>query len=228
MAFKMVVFDWDGTLLDSTGMITKGIRHACLVAGLEDPGQQAASYVIGMGLAQALRHAAPKATEHQLTVLIDAYKSFYLSQDQDLALFSGVVPLLKALNEMGVICTVATGKSRPGLNRAMENTGTARYFMGSRCADECHSKPHPQMLLELIDEFCVDPEHVLMIGDTTHDLNMAHAAGVQALAVQTGAHSAEMLSAVPHLQAFESINEAAPWLIRTISGGFDGTRNQGL
>jgi phosphoglycolate phosphatase len=225
MTFKMVVFDWDGTLLDSTGIIAKGIRHACQVAGLEDPGQQVASYVIGMGLVQALHHAAPQATEQQLSVLIEAYKSFYLSQDQDLALFSGVIPLLKTLNKIGVICTVATGKSRPGLNRAMENTGTAQYFMGSRCADECHSKPHPQMILELIDEFCVSPEQVLMIGDTTHDLNMAHAAGVQALAVQSGAHSPDMLKTAPHLQAFLSINEAASWLIHTISGGADARSN---
>lgn len=224
MTFKMVVFDWDGTLLDSTGMIANGIRYACAKAGLQDPGQHVASYVIGMGLVDALRHAAPLATERQLAVLIDEYKSFYLSQDQDLALFSGVIPLLQKLNEVGVICTVATGKSRQGLNRAMEHTATAKYFMGSRCADECHSKPHPQMLLELMDEFCVDPEHVLMIGDTTHDLNMARAAGVQALAVQTGAHSPEMLNGVPHLQAFLSINEVAPWLVQEILEGNNDSR----
>lgn len=89
--------------------------------------------------------------------------------------------------------------------------------MGSRCADECHSKPHPQMLLELMEEFDTPAEHVVMIGDTTHDLNMAQAAGVHALSVQKGAHPIRLLNQVPHLKSFPSINELAPWLIQTIS-----------
>lgn len=217
MTYKMVVFDWDGTILDSTGAITRAIQGACVDAGLPDPGAEIASYVIGLGLSDALRHAAPGASEHQIAMLVDSYRRHYLSNDHELELFTGAIPLLKQLNEMGVICTVATGKSRQGLNRAMSHSDTGRYFMGSRCADECHSKPHPQMILELMEEFDTDPADVVMIGDTTHDLNMANAAGVHALSVQTGAHPPKLLNQVPHLQSFHSINELAPWLVKTIS-----------
>lgn len=217
MTYKMVVFDWDGTILDSTGAITRSIQRACVDAGLPDPGEEIASYVIGLGLSDALRHAAPGASDAQIALLVESYRKHYLSSDHELELFSGAVPLLKTLNEMGVICTVATGKSRQGLNRAMSHSGTGPYFMSSRCADECHSKPHPQMILELMEEFDTAPEHVVMIGDTTHDLNMAKAAGVDALSVQTGAHPPRLLDQVPHLKSFYSINELAPWLIQTIS-----------
>jgi phosphoglycolate phosphatase len=217
MTYKMVIFDWDGTILDSTGAITRSIQKACLDAGFVDPGEQIASYVIGLGLKDALRQVAPNASETQVNLLIESYKKNYLSKDHQLELFVGAIPLFKKLNEMGVVCTVATGKSRQGLNRAMSHTNTAQYFMGSRCADECHSKPHPQMIFELIDEFNVLPSDVVMIGDTTHDLYMAQAACVDALSVQTGAHSPTMLNQVPHLNSFHSINELAPWLIQTIS-----------
>lgn len=216
MTYKMVVFDWDGTILDSTGAIARSIRGACIEAGLPDPGEEIASYVIGLGLDEALRHAAPGANHSQIEMLIASYRKHYLSKDHELELFEGAVPLLKTLNEMGVICTVATGKSRHGLNRAMVHSDTKKFFMGSRCADECHSKPHPQMILELMEEFAINPANVVMIGDTTHDLNMAQAAGVHALSVQTGAHSPKLLSQVPHVQSFHSINELAPWLIQTI------------
>lgn len=219
MAFKMVVFDWDGTLLDSTGAITKVIRKACLEADLPDPGQEIASYVIGLGLADALRHAAPSANEEQVARLVNSYRQHYLSNDHELSLFEGVVPLLQALNDLNVICTVATGKSRQGLNRAMQQSDTTRFFAASRCADECFSKPHPQMLQELIDEFALAPNDVVMIGDTTHDLNMARSANTHAVAVRSGAHSAELLAQVPHLRSFQSINEAAPWLISAITSG---------
>jgi phosphoglycolate phosphatase len=217
MTFKMVVFDWDGTLLDSTGAIARSIRQACITVGLPDPGSALASYVIGMGLVEALRHAAPSASEVQISQMVDAYRQHYLSRDHELELFSGVHPLLKSLNDMQIICTVATGKARQGLNRAMTNSNTAQYFMGSRCADECHSKPHPQMLLELMTEFDVPAQQVLMVGDTTHDLNMARAAGVQAVSVQTGAHPPKLLNEIAHLNTFVSINEMAPWLLRILA-----------
>lgn len=219
MAFKMVVFDWDGTLLDSTGAITNVIRKACVEAGLPDPGAEIASYVIGLGLSDALRHAAPGATEEQVVKLVNSYRQHYLSNDHELNLFDGAIPLLQALNELEVICTVATGKSRQGLDRAMAQSDTSRYFAASRCADECFSKPHPQMLEELIEEFALAPNEVVMIGDTTHDLNMARSANTHAIAVRSGAHSPELLAEVPHLMSFQSINEAAPWLISTIKNG---------
>lgn len=219
MAFKMVVFDWDGTLLDSTGAITRTIRQACLDADLSDPGDEIASYVIGLGLADALRHAAPNASDAQVAKLVEAYRRHYLSIDHDLCLFDGVVPLLESLNSLGVVCTVTTGKSRQGLNRAMAQSDTGRFFAGSRCADECFSKPHPQMLQELMEEFNVLPEDTVMIGDTTHDLNMARSAGTHAIAVTSGAHPERLLMEVPHLRSFKSVNQASPWLVQVIKQG---------
>lgn len=219
MAFNMVVFDWDGTILDSTGSITRAIRTACVDAGLADPGEGIASYVIGLGLQDALRHCAPGASDEQVVKLVESYRRSYLSTDHELSLFSGVVPLLEALNQTNIICTVATGKSRQGLNRAFDHSDTGRYFAASRCADECHSKPHPQMLIELMDEFNLEPHEVVMIGDTTHDLNMAKAAGTHAISVRSGAHPPELLKEIPHLESFHSINEAAPWLLEKIKNG---------
>lgn len=219
MTYKMVVFDWDGTLLNSTAAIARAIQAACMEAGLPDPGVEIASYVIGLGLSEALRHAAPGASDEQVALLVEGYRKHYLSNDQALSLFAGAIPLLQALNEMNVICAVATGKSRHGLNRAMSHSNTSSYIASSRCADECFSKPHPQMLLELMDEFNLSAKEVVMIGDTTHDLNMAKAAGVHALSVQTGAHSVKMLEQVAHLKSFHSINELAPWLLSTLRGG---------
>lgn len=219
MAFKMVVFDWDGTILDSTGLIAKSIRLACLDADLPDPGEEIASYVIGLGLSDALRHAAPGATQEQINRLVAGYRKHYLGTEHELNLFEGVPGLLSDLNALGVICTVATGKSRAGLDRAMAMSDTAKYFMSSRCADECHSKPHPQMLLQLMEEFDLPPNQVVMIGDTTHDLNMAQSAKTHAISVQTGAHPPSLLDQVPHLKSFHSINQAAPWLLQTIKKG---------
>ncbi|NJM33026.1 MAG: HAD-IA family hydrolase [Limnobacter sp.] len=224
MAFKMIVFDWDGTLLDSTGAITHAIRQACQDAALPDPGQEIASFVIGLGLAEALRYAAPSATDEQLNILTESYRHNYLKADHTLRLFAGAVPLLEALQQRNITCTVATGKSRQGLNRAMEQTKTRPFFAGTRCADECHSKPHPEMLHELMEEFSFVPEEVLMIGDTTHDLQMAQAAGTHALAVCSGAHPRNMLVQLPHLAAFTSVSEATPWLLQALDSGVLSTR----
>jgi len=210
--FDLLVFDWDGTLFDSTGAIVRALQASCRDMELPEPSDEQASHVIGLGLTEALRYAAPKLAEDRLPLLVDRYRHHYLSQDQDIRLFQGAAQLIEELHAAGFQLAVATGKSRKGLDRAFSSSGLGRFFSASRCADECFSKPHPQMLEELIDEFTVSRERALMIGDTTHDLQMAINAGVAGLAVTYGAHPAAALRSLNPLACVEDIPELGRWL----------------
>ena len=210
--FDLLVFDWDGTLLDSTGAIVDAVQAACRDLGQPEPSDEHARQVIGLGLADALRHSVPGLAEEQFPQMVERYKHHYLSRDQELRLFDGIRELLAQLHAAGFLLAVATGKSRKGLDRSLSNSGLGVYFSASRCADECFSKPHPQMLDELMAEFAVPPERTLMIGDTTHDLQMAINAGVAGLAVDYGAHSAQALDALNPLARLHTSAELARWL----------------
>ena len=210
--FDLLVFDWDGTLLDSTGAIVDAVQAACRDLGQPEPSDEHARQVIGLGLADALRHSVPGLAEEQFPQMVERYKHHYLSRDQELRLFDGIRELLAQLHAAGFLLAVATGKSRKGLDRSLSNSGLGVYFSASRCADECFSKPHPQMLDELMAEFAVPPERTLMIGDTTHDLQMAINAGVAGLAVDYGAHSAQALDALSPLGRVHTSAELARWL----------------
>jgi len=210
--FDLLVFDWDGTLLDSTGAIVDAVRAACRDLGQPEPSAEHARQVIGLGLADALRHSVPGLSEDQFPQMVERYRHHYLSRDRELQLFAGAPELIAQLHASGFLLAVATGKSRQGLDRAMSHCGLGLYFSASRCADECFSKPHPQMLDELMAKFAVPPERTLMIGDTTHDLQMAINAGVAGVAVDYGAHSAQTLAALNPLARLHSIAELARWL----------------
>jgi phosphoglycolate phosphatase len=210
--FELLVFDWDGTLLDSAGAIVEAIKAACRDLDLPEPSDERARHVIGLGLSDALRHAVPDLPEPHYPQMVDRYRHHYLSKDHELQLFDGALELIAELDSAGFLLAVATGKSRPGLDRALKTSGLGGYFQASRCADECFSKPHPQMLEELMAEFSVLPARTLMIGDTTHDLQMARNAGVAGLAVDYGAHSAEALDALEPLARLHKVEELAAWL----------------
>ena len=210
--FDLLVFDWDGTLLDSTGAIVDAVQAACRDLGQPEPSDEHARHAIGLGLADALRHSVPGLSEDQVPQMVERYKHHYLSRDHELRLFDGVRELLAQLHASGFLLAVATGKSRKGLDRSLSNSGLGVYFSASRCADECFSKPHPQMLDELMVEFAVSPERTLMIGDTTHDLQMAINAGVAGLAVDYGAHPADVLDALNPQVRVHTIAELARWL----------------
>ena len=181
--FDLIAFDWDGTLFDSTAIIARCIQAAVLDVGGKKPSDEAASYVIGLGWNQALAHVAPEVSPERYPLLSERYRHHYFAIQHEISLFDGVLPMLAALRTRGHLLAVATGKSRLGLERALDHSGLRPLFLSSRCADECHSKPHPQMLEELMAEFGVMPEATLMIGDTSHDLLMASNAGVDALGV---------------------------------------------
>jgi len=212
MRFELIVFDWDGTLMDSAGAIVASIRAAAIDLGVAPPEEARARHVIGLGLHDALRYAVPDLPEGRYGAMADRYRHHYLAQDHQLTLFDGIGQLIAELAAAGHALGVATGKSRLGLDRALRQSRLGTAFQATRCADECHSKPHPQMLEELMAELGVSAQATLMIGDTTHDVEMAHNAGVAALAVAYGAHPRAALEALSPLACAASVGELAHWL----------------
>ncbi|MCV0437259.1 MAG: HAD-IA family hydrolase [Hydrogenophaga sp.] len=212
--FDLIAFDWDGTLFDSTALIARCIQAAVVDVGGTPPTREAASYVIGMGLMQALAHAAPDVPPEKYPLLVQRYRHHYLVQQHDLSLFEGVLPLLAELKSRHHWLTVATGKSRAGLNEVLRTVELHGVFDGSRTADETAGKPNPRMLHELMREFGVEPDRVLMIGDTTHDLQMAVNAGCASVGVSYGAHEPATFAVLSPLHVAHSVRELHDWLIQ--------------
>jgi len=217
MKYSLVVFDWDGTLMDSTHSIVAAIQAACRDLNLPVPASESASWVIGLSLESALRSAVPDLTDKDVPAFLERYRIHYLLRDPELRLFDGAGELLASLAGMGVLLAVATGKSRVGLDRALKATGLISAFDGTRCADETFSKPHPAMLLELMDTLNVEPSRVVMIGDTSHDLQMAANAGVDAVAVTYGAHSVAELRGCSPAGLVNNVSELREWLMPRVS-----------
>ena len=210
--FDLIVFDWDGTLMDSTATIAICIQAAARDLGLPIPDRKTASYVIGLRLQEAMETVLPGLEAKYYPQLIERYRYHYLVQDKELALFDGVREMLADLSRQGYFLAVATGKSRVGLNRALELGGMSSLFDATRCADETFSKPHPAMLQELTRELGQDMQRTLMIGDTTHDLQMAINAGASGVAVHYGAHEPPELKALNPLYSADSVQELHLWL----------------
>ena len=210
--FDLIVFDWDGTLMDSTATIVRCIQAAARDLGLAPPDNKAASYVIGLGLQDAMQAAMPNLDPRLYPRMGERYRYHYMAQDQELTLFDGVREMLSDLSQQGYFLAVATGKSRVGLNRALDATKLLSLFDATRCADETFSKPNPAMLHELTRELGQDLKRTVMIGDTTHDVQMAQNAGAAAIAVTYGAHPAEELAELNPLFSANTIAELAAWL----------------
>lgn len=211
--FDLIAFDWDGTLFDSTQIIVRCIQRAVADVGGTVPSDQAASYVIGMGLMQALAHAAPDVPESKYPELGSRYRHHYQSHQNDLALFDGVLPMLDDLKARQHWLAVATGKSRRGLDEVLQTVELRRLFDGSRTADETAGKPDPRMLRELMAQMGVSSERTLMVGDTTHDLQMAVNAGCASVGVSYGAHHPDTFDALEPLFVAHSVGQLREWLL---------------
>ncbi|MBL8287969.1 MAG: HAD-IA family hydrolase [Rubrivivax sp.] len=211
--FDLIAFDWDGTLFDSTALIARCIQEACRDVGVAVPSDADAAYVIGLGLNDALRHAAPGLEPARYPDLGRRYRHHYFARQHELVLFEGTLSMLQALKARNHWLTVATGKSRRGLDEALATAQLSGLFDGSRTADETASKPDPLMLLELMREFGAEPERTLMIGDTTHDLQMARNAGVARLGVSFGAHSHESFTEFEPLAVVHDTRQLHDWLL---------------
>ncbi|MGC8701922.1 MAG: HAD-IA family hydrolase [Thiomonas sp.] len=210
--YDLIVFDWDGTLMDSTAAITGAIQQACGDLGLAVPSREQASYVIGLGLDDALRHAAPDLPHADYPRLAAAYRRHYFALDGQLALFDGVLELLHELRSAGYNLAVATGKSRIGLSRAMDRPELRGLFDTTRTADETFSKPHPAMLQEIMAELASPPRRTIMVGDTTHDLQMARNAQCDAIGVSYGAHDIAQLQTLSPVGLVHSVSELRSFL----------------
>jgi phosphoglycolate phosphatase len=210
--FDLVVFDWDGTLFDSTALIVHAIQAACRDLGLPVPDDERASWVIGLSLQGAMAHAVPDITPEQMPRMIERYRFHYLARQHDLTLFPGVLDMLQGLKRRHHWLAVATGKSRAGLDEALHAVELRGVFDATRTADETRSKPDPRMLNELMHEFGAAPDRTVMIGDTTHDLQLAANAGTASIAVAYGAHAPSEFAAHVPLFVAASVAELAGWL----------------
>ncbi len=211
--FDLIAFDWDGTLYDSTRLIVRCIQAAVIDVGGAKPSEDDAAWVIGLGLAEALARAAPDVPKEKYVELGARYRYHYVQHQDDLVLFDGVLPMLDALRARGHKLAVATGKSRRGLNDALSTVALRDRFDASRTADETAGKPHPRMLLELMEELDVAPERTLMIGDTTHDLQLALNAGCASIGVSYGAHEPAAFDAFKPLHIAHSVADLQAWLV---------------
>jgi len=211
VSYRLLVFDWDGTIIDSASAIVDCIVEAARDSGLEVPPRERAAHTIGLGLHDALRFAVPDLPAERYPEFVASYRRHFLARQDAMRLFDGMRELLSELSKSHVLA-IATGKSRRGLDRALDAGELRALFAASRCADETNPKPHPAMLLELMEELNSSKNETLMIGDTSHDLEMARAAGVDALAVTYGAHNAEDLRACAPLRCIENVKALEEWL----------------
>jgi phosphoglycolate phosphatase len=210
--YELVVFDWDGTLMDSTRLIARSLQAACRDIGAAVPTEREALFVIGLNMADTFARIAPQLDPEGRLALADRYRHHFLAEEHQAPLYGGVREMLADLHGSGRRLAVATGKARRGLDRALDTTGLRAWFEATRCADEGFAKPHPGMLLMLLDITGVDPSRALMVGDTTHDLELAANAGVDAVAVSYGAHHEELLATRPAAARCASVAELHRWL----------------
>jgi phosphoglycolate phosphatase len=210
--YELIIFDWDGTLMDSTRLIARSLQRACADVGVTVPTERDALFVIGLNMADTFNLVAPGLDDPGRARLAERYRHHFLADEHEAPLYEGVVPMLSELHGRGRQLAVATGKARRGLERALDATGLRPWFAATRCADEGFAKPHPGMLLMLLDMTGVEPRHALMVGDTTHDLELAANAGVDAIAVSYGAHHEELLATRPARARCASVAELHRWL----------------
>jgi len=192
--FDLIIFDWDGTLIDSVDWIVHCIQQAAVRHGCPVPEQQAAKDIIGLSIENAIQQLFPTADAATRQGLVSDYsKTFFAKEISRADLFPGVYPMLEQLKQDGYRLAVATGKKSAGLAQAIAATGVGDLFCTTRCSDQTASKPAPLMINEIIAELQVDKQRTLMVGDSVHDMQMALNAGVAAIGVTCGAHSAQTL-----------------------------------
>ncbi len=211
--YQLLIFDWDGTLMDSQARIVACLQDAARDTGIEVPSASAARDIIGLGLREAMQSLFPAANDSQHDMLVERYREHFLVLNQSRSeLFPGVETVLRELLENNYRLAVATGKSRRGLDRELEETGLGSYFLSTRCADEAFSKPHPQMLHDILDELGMDAQASLVIGDTEYDMQMAKNAGAAALGVSYGVHETERLLAHGAESCIDEFEQLMQWL----------------
>jgi len=215
--FRAVIFDWDGTLVDSTALIAEAILQAADTVGVPVPDRGLASHVIGLGMMDALARVVPDLAREQVPDFVAHFQAHYRRGEDQIRFFAGTRELLEALRARGVLLAVATGKTHAGLSRSLQIAGLQELFAATRCADQSRPKPHPAMLHELRETLDLQPEHMLMIGDTSHDLQMAAAAGVAAVGVTYGAHPRHELERLAPLAVCDTVPQLQEWVLARVA-----------
>jgi len=193
--YKLVIFDWDGTLMDSVDRIVSSMQSAAKAVGLSVPSNDAAKQIIGLSIPEALKELFEGISDEQIEIMRLQYKYEYLEGDNTpTPLFANATKLLTQLKQHNKLLAVATGKGRDGLNRVLKVSETSAFFNTTRCAGEMPSKPDPKMLHSILDELNIAPHEAIMVGDTSHDLKMAQNAGVDSIGVTFGVHDREVLN----------------------------------
>lgn len=214
MQHKLIVFDWDGTLMDSEARIVACMQGAISDLNLPVRSVEEIRNIIGLGLREAVTMLLPDLSAADYQALVERYRYHFLVGDKTPSLmFNGAVSLLTALLDQGHFLAVATGKGRQGLNKVLAETGLTSVFHATKCADETFSKPHPQMLLDIVNQLGADVKQTLMIGDTVYDMEMANNAGTAALAVSYGVHSKQRLLDCRPLSCVDTVTELTDWLL---------------
>ena len=213
--FRLLVFDWDGTLMDSEARILACVQATVRDIGLATPNDDQVRNIIGLGLQEAVTTLFPDADALLVQRVIDGYRHHFLEGEQTpSSLFPRAEAVLQELAEREYLLAVATGKGRQGLDKALEETGLGNLFQATRCADEAFSKPHPEMLQQIMLELGVEAGETLMIGDTEYDMQMASNARTQRLAVSYVVHQVERLMLHGPLGCLDDIGELIGWLDR--------------
>lgn len=216
MKYRLIVFDWDGTLMDSEARIVDSMQAAARDVGLERPDPDQVRNIIGLGLMEAVQTLMPRQAPQVHGEVVKCYRQHYLGNDgMPSRLFPGADDVVRELAEQNYLLAVATGKGRRGLDQAMRHTGMDAYFHTTRCADEAFSKPHPQMLEQIMDALGAMPDETLMIGDTVYDMQLATNARTHALAVSYGVHGKERLMQHRPLDCLADVREIPGWLSRS-------------
>ncbi len=211
--YDLIIFDWDGTLMDSVDKIVRCMSAAAVDIGVADPGTAAIRHIIGLGLTEAMQALFPALDATQHARLTERYREHFLHRDQtDMPLFPGVDDGLRRLDSQDYLLAVATGKARRGLNRVLDATAMRSLFSATRCADEAYSKPHPKMLEDILEATGVAPQRALMVGDTTYDMQMAQNAGVAGLGVSYGVHARDDLMAHGALACLDTFDQVCAWI----------------
>lgn len=212
-AYKLVIFDWDGTLMDSVAHIVDSMQQAAITVGEVVPSVAAVRHIIGLGLPEAIALLFPQTSAPRRELIRQQYAHhFILGSPDKIQLFDGVLPLLQQLREEGALLAVATGKSRLGLNRVLAQTDLADYFVATRCADETASKPHPLMLQELLAYTNIQAEEAVMIGDTSYDMEMAQQLAMPRIGVAYGVHSVDVLQSYQPRAIAHSVYQLSDYL----------------
>ena len=210
--YDLIIFDWDGTLSDSAGAIINSIKDASIKNNIDIPPEKSMRSIIGLGLDEAFEKLFPDQLNHHLDDLKNDFREFYLNYVDDIAMFDGVDVGIKMLFNQGFKLAVATGKSRRGLNNALNKTNLNAFFSFTRTMDECFSKPHPQMINEILENLFIEPERAIMVGDSIYDLEMARNASIDSIAVTYGSHTHDELNHYPTKALIDNPHDLFDWL----------------